>query len=73
MKARLPIANATEIDEQLCFGLVCDRHQHCARYVAIDGAPATSVDRIATCRDKSGSYRLFVNARSLSVEAEVLA
>jgi hypothetical protein len=74
---RLPVWIATQIDERLCFGLVCDGHQHCARYVAVDGAPAALVRRIGTCRDEDGRYPLFVNAACsvsvLSVEVEAIA
>ena len=69
---RLPAWVATEIDEGLCFGLVCHRHRHCARYVAVDGAPAALVRRIGTCRDEDGRYPLFVDAACvMPVEEDV--
>jgi len=62
-----------EIDQRLCFGLMCDRRQRCTRYLAIDGAPATLAKRIDSCRD-DGRYPLFIDATcSMPVEAEVIA
>jgi hypothetical protein len=43
--------------EPACFGVVCLRHFHCARYFASEGKPAVT---IGTCENAAGDKPLFV-------------
>jgi hypothetical protein len=58
----LPNPSPSALDERLCFGVLCERHGQCVRYLSIDGAMGSSVDRIGTCRDMAGRYPLFVDS-----------
>lgn len=45
-------------DTPKCFGVCCNRHQDCVRYLSVDNMPAGSVV-IGTCEDH-GEHPLFV-------------
>ncbi len=54
--------NITPITETTpaCFGVACEKHGQCARYIAIDGAPAHQ-QRIGHCTPTEHSARpLFI-------------
>lgn len=52
-------ASFLEADAKLCFGVVCDGHSRCARYLAVDGVLGER-KFIGTCRI-GNQFPLFVD------------
>lgn len=48
-------------DDSVCFGVCCDQHAHCARYLAVGYRPTnTDTVRLGTCQQPDGARPLFV-------------
>lgn len=53
-------------DSPGCFGVLCEDHGQCARYQAVDGAPA-HLPRIGTCDDHGDGQRpLFIKIKEVA-------
>jgi len=50
----MPITDQTPV----CFGVMCELHDRCARYAAVEGKPALFV--IATCSNGTQDRPLFL-------------
>lgn len=49
-----PVTTQTPV----CFGVACNQHGRCQRYVAVDGSLPGQA--IATCESNPGEYPLFI-------------
>lgn len=45
-----------------CFGVVCDVHQNCVRYLIADGTQVSSGKWISRCHTREGDRPLFIDA-----------